>query len=171
MLCVDGAEVTDGSQYIETLSDLHRAITLKNVLHERYGFRRLDPEEFEEFDKSGTGDIAVGIRSALIDEPRQLSVTFNASTVSSATYLESSVIAVYDLPEGAELAEGLERDFIQSSAVITLAPHAREALMSLAARARVPGPIMPLLGPGAPMVLQPVEPEAESDDGEAQAQQ
>lgn len=106
--------------------------------------------------------------TAMDDEDPQMSVRAGTSTNGPGYEVEFTLVAsgfgveyevgvlvqylVDDEDEaGVEWAEGVEREFLNTSALVTAIPYLREALTSLGSRMRSRVPMLPIVGPHAPL--------------------
>lgn len=128
---------------------------LTEISFESFGFTR--PSENGRTPAPEEGELTVGLGVQQFAEPPMIVVRMTGETVSRDALLSVAVVGSYALSEDLDIREQLMSRFVEDVAATSLASFVREALVDLAARARVPSPILPLIGPGADTQLERVQ--------------
>lgn len=130
---------------VSSLDELLSLAALSDVQFDEFGFERVDPEE----GSGGPDEMDVQLQYRHVDDPALLDVRLTAEVVVDSARLRTAVAASFALTDGVEISPEVERAFLQDHAAVILVNFVREALIDLAIRARVPAPLLPLIGPGA----------------------
>lgn len=138
---------------IEDLEELFEAISLESIQFEELSVRRYAGEE---------GPLDLSFTVARSDDQTGMLARLNAHGFGRGAEYTVAVQATYQFAEPTEIKSEILAEFLNRSAMVSLMPFLREAMLSSAARLQVDVPLLPLMG-----LNQPHNPEFRSDLAEA----
>lgn len=94
------------------------------------------------------GDASAKIDVNAVQWGSRIEVWFMASIDTPDAHLAAAYATIYERDSDEEIPEPVQREFIERVAVMAAIPYLRETTQSLAARLRVPVPVLPVLRQG-----------------------
>jgi len=142
---------------VDDVGELLTLAHLADIVFYEVAGRRLDEGEESDVVESTTEDAPLQV--LLRHDETRLQVRVRCEARSSEAEFTVDVAAQFELSEPVELAETVQREFVERVGIMAAYPFVREGLHSTASKMRVPPPLLQLLRANQ-MSLTRNEPEA-----------
>lgn len=126
-------------------------------VEQMYDYVSLSDVTFTDFSATIVDDdlpTSVDVAAASTVTSENYTIRISVDAIGYGARYSVTAEVIYDTTGTLDIADDVERDFVNESALVTLTPFLREALVSLGKRISRPAPIFPLQGPHSPLSME-----------------